>query len=793
MEIKEYQQIESKWQEKWIKEETFSVVEDTSKTKYFALMEFPGPSGKGIHMGNARSYIPQDVNVRFQRMKGLNVLYAIGYDAFGLPTENFALQENIHPRIATDNNIKKFHQQFIKLGFSFDWKREIDTTAEEYYKWTQYIFLKLYEKGLAYKSKSFVNYCPHCKVVLSNEDSQGGKCDRCGTSIEQREREVWFLKITAYAEKMLALLNEVDYSESVKTAQRNWIGKSEGAIIKFPIKDSNEVLEIYTTRPDTIYGVTFAVISPEHPIIQEHCKQIKNFNKIEEYKEQTKYKTVFERTELNKDKSGILLDGLSLINPITREVIPVYVADYVIMGYGCGAIMAVPAHDTRDYAFAKKYNISIKAVIQGGNIDQEAYTGDGTLINSDFLNGTNVAQAKEKILNFLEKNKLGYRKVLYKMQDWAFNRQRYWGEPIPIVKCDHCGYVGIRESDLPVVLPYIEDYAPNDNGDSPLSKVKSWLNTKCPKCGAKAIRESDTMPQWAGSSWYWLRYCDPHNSNIFADYNKLKYWGQVDLYTGGVEHVTRHMIYAEFWNLFLFDQGLVPFKNPFKKRICCGLLLGADGEKMSKSKGNAVDPMEILQNHSADALRTYLVFMGDFEKAVVWSDGGINGADRFLNRVWDLPKYIKDGNKHEYEFNIMIKNIIEMYEKFHHNTIVSELMKFLNVVDKDGYITKNEFIAYLKLLYPIAPHITSELYEQYIGGEIYKESLPLCDETKLCKEEVEIPVQINGKLKTVISVCNDLSVDELISTIRRTTNFLTDKEIIKTIFIKNRILNIIVK
>ena len=791
-----FKKIEEKWQGVWGKNQTYKAVDFDKKPKYYALMEFPGPSAKGIHMGNVRSYIPQDVNARYHRFKGENVLFPIGYDAFGLPTENYALSEGIHPRVATDFNIKNFNHQFKKLGFSFDWNRVIDTTDPDYYKWTQFIFLKLFEKKLAYKSTAFVNYCPKCKVVLSNEDSQGGKCDRCGSQIEQRQREVWFLKITEYAEKMLELIDEADYSESVKNAQRNWIGKSEGAIIKFKIKNQTDMFEVFTTRPDTIFGVTFMVISPEHFLIDKYKNVIQNWEQIEEYRNQIKTKNIFERTEINRDKTGVKIEGLDIINPLTQKQIPVYISDYVVMGYGTGAIMAVPAHDERDYEFAKKFGIDILEVISGGDISKEAFVGDGKLVNSGFLNDMNVEKAKETMIDFLEKNNLGSKKISYKMQDWAFNRQRYWGEPIPIVTCEKCGVMPLKESDLPLTLPELEDYKPNEAGDSPLSKAEDWVNVKCPVCGGKAKRETDTMPQWAGSSWYWLRYCDPQNNKALADKEKLKYWGQVDLYTGGSEHVTRHMIYAQFWNLFLYDLGLIPERVPFKKRICCGLLLGSDGAKMSKSKGNSVNPLDILDNYSCDALRTYLIFMGDFEKAVIWSDGGINGSVRFMQKVWGLLDIIKDDKKyskeHESAIHNMIKKTSYMYENFYHNTIVSELMKFINIVYEDNFITKAELKDFLIVLNPIAPHITSEIFEKVFEKDINQEKFPEYDESKLIQSTIEMPVQINGKFKKALTIPADLEQDEVLNIVKQQTGYLTDKTIRKIIFIKNKIINLIV-
>lgn len=792
----DFKKIEKKWQNKWIKDKTFYVDEVAGKKKYYALMEFPGPSAKGIHMGNTRSYIPQDVNARFKRFVGYNVLYPIGYDAFGLPTENFALKEKIHPREATDENIKRFREQFIKLGFSFDWDREIDTSDKKYYKWTQFIFLKLYENGLVYKDYCYVNYCPNCQVILSNEDSQGGKCDRCGSLVEQKKRKVWFLKITAYAEKMLKLIDESDYSDSVKLAQRNWIGKSDGAIIKFPIYELNEEIDVFTTRPDTIFGVTFIVVSPEHPILDKIKSKIKNISQIEKYQDKVKYKTIFERTEINKDKTGIKVEGISLINPVTNDVIPLFVSDYVVMSYGCGAVMAVPAHDERDYEFAKKFKVNIKQVIEGGDINKAAYTGNGKIINSGFLNGLDVEQAKKRIIEFLEEKSFGYYKVCYKMQDWAFNRQRYWGEPIPLINCPHCGTVPLSTDELPLELPYLEDYQPNAEGDSPLSKNNSWVNVQCPICKGEAKRETDTMPQWAGSSWYWIRYCDPKNDDCLAQESKQRYWLPVDLYSGGVEHVTRHMIYAQFWNLFLYDIGLVTSKNPFKKRICCGLLLGSNGEKMSKSKGNAVDPLEILENYPADALRIALLFIGDFEKSAVWTEGCLNGAERFLNRVWDIKKFLteEDVVENNKAMHDLITRSRDMYNNFRHNTIIAELMKFVNEIEKNKHISRKQMHDFLIILNPIAPHISSELFSKIFNNEITNYTFPNEEKYSLFKNmKIEIPIQINGKVKGKIEIDESIEREDLIEIIKEKYENLRKSEIIKVIYISKRIINFIVK
>lgn len=786
----DYKKIEAEIQEKWEKNKSFHAVDFDKRKKYYSLVEFPGPTAKGVHMGNVRSYVPADVNARYHRLKGENVLFPVGFDAFGLPTENYAIKEKIHPKIATANNIKNFTNQFKRLGLSFDWDRAISTTDEEYYKWTQFIFLKMFEKGLAYKDFTFVNYCPTCKVVLSNEDCQGGKCDRCGNNVEQRQRNVWFLKITEYAEKMLKLIDKADYSESVKMAQRNWIGKSEGAEVKFQLKQVDDCMEIFTTRPDTIFGVTFMVLAPENPLLDKYKDKISNFDEIIAYRDEIKSRTMFERTEMQavKDKTGVKINGLTAINPITNKEVPLYIADYVVMGYGTGAIMAVPAHDDRDKDFATKFNIEIVEVIK--EID-----GKQVAVNSGFINGLEVKQAKEAVIKYLEEKGIGKRKINYKMQEWAFNRQRYWGEPIPIIHCEHCGYVPLNEKDLPLTLPNLDDFTPSEDGSSPLSRCEDWVKVKCPKCGCDARRETDTMPQWAGSSWYWLRYIDPHNDKAFADYDKLKYFDSVDLYTGGTEHVTRHMIYAQFWHLFLYDLGLVPNEIPFKKRICNGLLLDSDGKKMSKSKGNSLDPLTILETYSADTLRMHLVFMGDYEKAVAWSDAGLAGCERFLDKVWKLPELIDSENvkkEHEIELNNFIKTTREMYESFSHNTIVSELMKYINIINKDGFISKEELKDFLIVLNPIAPHISSYMYKKEFGLDIENALFPTFDVNKLEYNTINIPIQINGRFKRTIDIEKGISQEEIMKKVKEETTLLNDVQIKKVIYLQDRILNIII-
>ncbi len=789
----DFKTIENKWQKYWQDHKSFEVKED-KPNKYFALSEFPGPTAKGIHIGNAKCYIMPDINARYKRFCGYNVLQPIGWDAFGLPTENFALKMGIDPRVSTDNNIERFKEQFIKLGGAYDWSREINTTDPAYYKWTQFIFLKLYEKGLAYKSKCLVNFCPVCQSTLSNEDSQNGVCDRCGSQVEQKEREVWFLKITAYADKMLDLLDKVDYPENVKTAQRNWIGRSEGMKITFDLADTDDSLQVFTTRGDTIYGVTYLAIAPEHPFIEKYKEKIKNYAEIAKYLEQVKHKTEFERTQVNKDKTGVKIDGLYAINPINNKRVPIYVADYVVINYGTGAVMAVPAHDERDYEFAKKHNEQMIQVLEG-DITENAFTEDSKHINSEMINGLNIADAKAKILEFLERIGKGQKQVNYKMQDWAFNRQRYWGEPFPIINCPNCGIVPLSEKDLPLELPKIDDYRPH-NGDSPLSRATDWINVKCPKCGCDAHREADTMPNWAGSSWYWLRYMDAHNDHELASKEKMNYWNSADLYTGGFEHVTRHMIYAQFWHLFLYDEGIVPFEIPFKKRICCGLVLAPDGSKMSKSKGTAVNPLDVIEQYGSDALRMFMAFLGEYVKPAPWSDSGINGVSRFLNRIWGLKDLLVDSDEYlpenEVNFNKTIKKVTKDYEDFTHNTIVSALMELTNSIYEVGKISKKEFKNLLITLNPIAPHITSELFENTFGTQILEESFPTFDENKCLDDEIELPVQVNGKMRGIIKVARDSEQENVVKVAVEAIEQLQNATIKKVIYVKNKILNIII-
>ena len=736
-------------------------------------------------------------------MQGYNVLFPIGFDAYGLPTENYAIKTGIHPRKVTDMNIEKFSSQLKRVGFSFDWTRVIDTTQEDYYKWTQWIFLKMFEHGLAFRDKTLVNYCPSCKVVLSNEDSQGGKCDICHSDIVQKSKDVWYLRITKYADKLLEGLDEVDYLPNIKLQQRNWIGKSTGAFVDFDVKGSdNEKLKIYTTRPDTLFGVTFMVMAPEHPMIDKYADRIANMNEITDYRKECAKKTEFERTQLVKDKTGVKINGLSGINPVNGKEIPIYISDYVMMGYGTGAIMAVPAHDTRDYEFAKKFGIDIIEVIKGGDISKEAYTGEGECVNSGFLDGIkNKKEAIEKMADYLSENGIGEKGVQYKMKDWAFNRQRYWGEPIPIVYCPHCGMVPVPYDELPLKLPKVENFEPGSDGESPLAKIESFVNCKCPKCGADAKRETDTMPQWAGSSWYFLRYIDPHNNKAFADKDKLKYWGEVDWYNGGMEHVTRHMIYSRFWHKFLYDIGEVPFDEPYAKRTAQGLILGPDGDKMSKSKGNVVDPNDVVDEYGADVLRTYVLFMGDYEKAAPWSKSSVKGCKRFIDRTWALQDILTDGDEYSKElesaFHKTIKKVSEDIEGMKFNTAIAALMTLLNDIYAKGSINKAELKTYVTLLNPFAPHITEEIWEaQGFGGMLADGHWVDYDEAKCVDDEIEIVAQINGKVRAKLMIPSEIDSAEAIALAKKDPVIaaaIDGKHIVKELYVKGRLVNIVVK
>ena len=802
--MKEYNfsAIESKWQKYWDEHKTFEASNDFSKKKFYGLVEFPYPSGHGMHVGHIKAYSGLEVVSRKRRMQGYNVLFPIGFDAYGLPTENTAIKTGVHPRKVTDDNIKKFTGQLKRVGFSFDWSRVIDTTDENYYKWTQWIFLKMFENGLVFRDKTLVNYCPSCKVVLSNEDSQGGHCDVCHSEIVQKTKEVWYLRITEYADKLLQGLEEVDYLPNIKLQQQNWIGKSTGAFVNFKIKEQDEQLKIYTTRPDTLYGVTFMVIAPEHPVIQKYRNSIANIADLDAYKTECAKKSEFERTQLVKDKTGVKIDGLTAINPITGKEIPIYISDYVMMGYGTGAIMAVPAHDTRDYDFAKKFGIDIIEVIKGGDISKEAYTGDGEMVNSGELNGiTNKKEAIEKMLTVLEKLGCGEKGVQYKMKDWAFNRQRYWGEPIPIVHCPHCGMVAVPYDELPLKLPQVENFEPGTDGESPLAKIDSFVHCKCPKCGCDAKRETDTMPQWAGSSWYFLRYCDPNNNDEFASQEALKYWMPVDWYNGGMEHVTRHMIYSRFWHKFLYDLGLVPTSEPYAKRTAQGLILGPDGEKMSKSRGNVVDPNDVVDEYGADVLRLYVLFMGDYEKAAPWSESSVKGCKRFVDRIWALQDKVIDSDEYSDKLRSLmhktIKKVSDDIESMKFNTAIAAMMTLLNEIYNVGSITKKEFRDFLIILNPFAPHVTEELY-QMIGCEgVLDEQEWVTYDEALCKDDtIEIVCQINGKVKSKLTIPTDAAKDDVIALAKADEAIVKateGKNIVKEIYVPNKLVNLVVK
>ena len=793
--------IEQKWQKIWDDEKAFAATDDYSKPKYYALVEFPYPSGQGLHVGHPRPYTALDIVARKRRMQGYNVLYPMGWDAFGLPTENYAIKNKIHPRIVTENNVKHFKQQLHSLGYSFDWDREINTTDPQYYKWTQWIFLKLFKEGLAYKSEMPINWCTSCKVGLANEEVVNGVCERCGSPVVRKVKSQWMLKITDYAEKLLEGLEDVDYIERVKVSQKNWIGKSQGAEVEFQVAGKEEKLTVYTTRPDTLFGATYMVVSPEHPMLDKYKEDIKNWDAIQDYREQAAKKSDFERSELAKEKTGVAIDGLSAINPVNEKEIPIWVSDYVLMSYGTGAIMAVPAHDTRDWEFAKKFDLPIIEVVAGGeNVQEEAYTdvASGKLINSGFLDGLEVAEAKKKMIAFLEEKGIGKSKTNFKLRDWVFSRQRYWGEPIPIVKCEKCGYVPLPESELPLELPDVDSYMPTDNGESPLAAMTDWVNTTCPCCGGPAQRETDTMPQWAGSSWYFLRYTDPKNTEALASKEALKYWLPVDWYNGGMEHTTLHLLYSRFWHRFLYDQGVVPTKEPYQKRTSHGMILGENGEKMSKSRGNVVNPDDIVMDYGADTLRTYEMFIGAFDLSASWSENGVKGCRRFLDRVWKLQEILVDGNEYRSAFETKMHQTIQKvssdFENLKYNTAIAAMMSLLNDFYKEGSINRAEFKTFLILLNPVAPHITEEIWENCgYEGRVYAQTWPEFDEAKTVEDTIELPVQINGKTRAVVTLPADVDKDTAIAAGKE---LIADKlagTIVKEIYVPGRIINIVQK
>ena len=797
----DFRSIEPKWQQKWDEAGIFHAQDNSDKKKFYALVEFPYPSGAGMHVGHIKAYSSMEVISRKRRMQGYNVLFPIGFDAYGLPTENYAIKTGIHPRQVTDRNIKKFTSQLKRVGFSFDWDRVVDTTDEDFYRWTQWIFLKMFENGLVFRDQALVNYCPSCKVVLSNEDSQGGKCDVCHSDIVQKSKTVWYLRITQYADRLLSGLDEVDYLPNIKQQQINWIGKSTGAFVNFAIKETGEKLRIYTTRCDTLFGVTFMVIAPEHPIIEANRDRISNMAALDAYREECAKKTEFERTQLNKEKTGVRVEGLTAVNPVSGKEIPIYISDYVMMGYGTGAIMAVPAHDERDYAFAKKFGIDIIEVIKGGDISKEAYTGDGEMVNSGFLNGyTNKKDSIARMLEYLKEQGIGEMGVQYKMKDWAFNRQRYWGEPIPIVHCPKCGMVPVPYEELPLRLPRVENFEPGEGGESPLAKIDSFVNCKCPKCGGAAKRETDTMPQWAGSSWYFLRYVDPHNTKALADPEKLKYWMPVDWYNGGMEHVTRHMIYSRFWHKFLYDIGAVPCDEPYAKRTAQGLILGPDGEKMSKSKGNVVDPNDVIDVYGADVLRTYVLFMGDYASAAPWNDSSVKGCKRFLERLADLTDLIReDGGspKLETAFHKTVKKVSEDIEELKFNTAIAAMMGLINEIYEVGSLTREQMMTLTRLLSPFAPHLAEELW-QTLGGEglCAVAEWPEWDEGKTVESTVEVAVQINGKVRATVELPLNCSREKAVALAKadpRVAAQIEGKTVVKEISVPNKIVNIVVR
>ncbi len=800
-ELYNHKVIEKKWQKVWDDEQAFAVGEDYSKPKYYALVEFPYPSGQGLHVGHPRPYTAMDIVSRKRRMQGYNVLFPMGWDAFGLPTENFAIQNKIHPKIVTKNNVTRFKEQLHAIGYSFDWNREINTTDQEYYHWTQWIFLKLFKAGLAYKTEMPINWCTSCKVGLANEEVVNGACERCGAPVVRKAQSQWMLKITEYADKLLEGLNDVDYIERVKVSQKNWIGKSTGAEVDFGIKDKVDKLRIYTTRCDTLFGVTYMVVSPEHPIIDKYKDELGNWDEIQAYREAAARKSDFERAELAKEKTGVMIQGMTAINPVNGKEIPIWISDYVLMSYGTGAIMAVPAHDERDWEFAKKFNMPIIEVVAGGkDVQEEVFTdvATGKLVNSDFLNDLEVEDAKKKMIEFLEEKGIGNAKVNFKLRDWVFSRQRYWGEPIPIVNCEKCGYVPLDESELPLLLPEVDSYMPTDNGESPLAAMTDWVNTTCPCCGGPAKRETDTMPQWAGSSWYFIRYTDPKNTEALASKEAMNYWLPVDWYNGGMEHTTLHLLYSRFWHRFLYDQDVVACKEPYKKRTSHGMILGENGEKMSKSRGNVVNPDDIIGEYGADTLRTYEMFIGAFDLSACWSEDGVKGCRRFLERVWKLQDLVTDeegfSKDLETKMHQTIKKVSSDLESLKYNTAIAALLALINDFYKKGSVTKDEFKTLLIMLNPVAPHITEELWEaKNYGGRLYQTTWPEYDEAKTVESTVEIAVQINGKTKVTMNIGKEDPKDDVIAKAKEALGDKLNGNIVKEIYVPGRIVNIVVK
>ncbi len=803
-EMYNHKTVEKAWQKVWDDERAFVAENDFTKPKYYALVEFPYPSGQGLHVGHPRPYTALDIVARKRRMQGYNVLYPMGWDAFGLPTENYAIKNKIHPKIVTKNNVARFKEQLHSLGYSFDWEREINTTDPEYYKWTQWIFLKLFKAGLAYKKEMPINWCTSCKVGLANEEVVNGVCERCGAPVVRKVKSEWMLKITEYADKLINDLDGVDYIEKVKVSQKNWIGRSEGAEVDFSIKGKEDKLRIYTTRPDTLFGVTYMVVSPEHPVIDKYKDEIKNYDALMEYRDMAARKSDFERTELAKDKTGVYIDGLTAVNPVNGKEIPIWISDYVLMSYGTGAIMAVPAHDDRDWEFANKFGLPMIQVVAGkdgeADISAAAFTdvATGVLMNSDFLNGLEVKDAKVKIIEFLEEKGIGTKKVNYKLRDWVFSRQRYWGEPIPIIECEKCGFVPVDESELPLELPEVESYMPTDSGESPLAAMTDWVNVKCPCCGGPAKRETDTMPQWAGSSWYFLRYTDPKNTEALASKEALEYWLPVDWYNGGMEHTTLHLLYSRFWHKFLYDNGIVPTKEPYQKRTSHGMILGENGEKMSKSRGNVVNPDDIVREYGADTLRTYEMFIGAFDLSASWSEDGVKGCRRFLERVWKLQDIITDDMGYsadmETKMHQTIKKVSNDFENLKYNTAIAAMMSLINEFYKKNSVTKGEFKTLITLLNPVAPHITEELWKiMDFGGRLYQTNWPEYDEAKTVESTVEIAVQINGKTKATMMIEKDADKDAVIAKAKEEIADKLTGNVIKEIYVPGRIVNIVMK